>query len=52
MEVITEKVTNIAMGSDIDKITEFEDVIDLPVEMEPKRKPEMEPKREPALEPA
>ena len=29
VEVITEKVTNIAMGTDIDKITEFEEVIDL-----------------------
>ena len=43
VEVITEKVTNIAMGPDVDKITEFEDVIDLPSEMELKREPELEP---------
>lgn len=29
VEVITERVTNIAMGPDIDKVTEFEEVIDL-----------------------
>ncbi len=29
VEVITEKVTNIAMGAEIDKITEFEEVLDL-----------------------
>ena len=28
VEVITERVTNIAMGPEIDRITEFEDVID------------------------
>jgi tartronate-semialdehyde synthase len=32
VEVITERVTNIAMGVEIDKITEFEEVIDLPAE--------------------
>lgn len=29
VEVITERITNIAMGTEIDKITEFEEVIDL-----------------------
>jgi tartronate-semialdehyde synthase len=29
VEVITERVTNIAMGAEIDKITEFEEVLDL-----------------------
>lgn len=32
VEVITERVTDIAMGPDIDKITEFEQIIDLPSE--------------------
>jgi tartronate-semialdehyde synthase len=30
IEVITERVTNIAMGPEIDRITEFEEVLDLP----------------------
>ena len=30
VEVITERATNIAMGPEIDKITEFEEIIDLP----------------------
>jgi tartronate-semialdehyde synthase len=29
VEVITERVTDIAMGPEIDKITEFEEVIDV-----------------------
>ncbi|NDO79640.1 glyoxylate carboligase [Citrobacter sp. NCU1] len=29
VEIITERVTNIAMGPDINKVTEFEDIIDL-----------------------
>ncbi|WP_413111529.1 glyoxylate carboligase [Thaumasiovibrio sp. DFM-14] len=29
VEVLTERVTNIAMGPDIDKVNEFEDIIDL-----------------------
>jgi tartronate-semialdehyde synthase len=29
VEVITERVTDIAMGPEIDKITEFEDVVDV-----------------------
>ena len=29
VEVITERVTNIAMGPEIDKITEFEETVDL-----------------------
>lgn len=29
VEVITERVTNIAMGPDIDKVVEFEETIDL-----------------------
>jgi tartronate-semialdehyde synthase len=28
VEVITERVTNIAMGPEIDKITEFEEIVD------------------------
>jgi tartronate-semialdehyde synthase len=34
VEVILERVTNIAMGTEIDKITEFEEIVDLPSEME------------------
>jgi len=30
VEVITERVTNLAMGPEIDKITEFEEILDLP----------------------
>jgi tartronate-semialdehyde synthase len=33
VEVITERVTNIAMGPEIDRITEFEEVVDLPSDM-------------------
>jgi tartronate-semialdehyde synthase len=33
VEVITERVTNIAMGAEIDAITEFEEVVDLPSQM-------------------
>jgi len=29
VEIITERVTNIAMGPEIDRITEFEEIIDL-----------------------
>jgi tartronate-semialdehyde synthase len=29
VEVITERVTNIAMGPEIDRITEFEEVVDI-----------------------
>ncbi len=32
VEVILERVTNISMGSELDKITEFEEVLDLPPE--------------------
>ena len=39
VEVMTERITNIAMGAEIDNITEFEEVLDLPsapqVETEP-----------------
>ena len=35
VEVITERVTDIAMGSEIDQIAEFEEVIDLAEEDEP-----------------
>jgi tartronate-semialdehyde synthase len=31
VEIITERITNIAMGAEIDKITEFEPIVDLPV---------------------
>lgn len=34
VEVITERETNIAMGTEIDNITEFEEIVDLPTEME------------------
>ncbi len=34
VEVITERVTNIAMGPEIDAITEFEETVDLPAEPE------------------
>jgi tartronate-semialdehyde synthase len=33
VEVITERVTNIAMGAEIDAVTEFEEVVDLPSAM-------------------
>ena len=29
VEIITERVTNIAMGPDINKVTEFEEILDL-----------------------
>ncbi|CAO3430571.1 glyoxylate carboligase [Azospirillum doebereinerae] len=32
VEVVLERVTNIAMGTDIDNVTEFEETIDLPVD--------------------
>ncbi len=32
VEVILERVTNIAMGTDIDNVTEFEETLDLPVD--------------------
>ena len=35
VEIITERVTDIAMGGEIDKIVEFEEVIDLPAEPVP-----------------
>lgn len=35
VEVITERVTDIAMGAEIDKVVEFEEVIDLPAEAIP-----------------
>ncbi len=34
VEVITERVTNIAMGPEIDNISEFEEVVDIPAELE------------------
>lgn len=34
VEVITERVTNIAMGPEINQITEFEETVDLPSDME------------------
>ena len=33
VEIITERITNIAMGPEIDQITEFEETIDLPSEV-------------------
>jgi tartronate-semialdehyde synthase len=37
VEVILERVTNIAMGPEIDKVVEFEEIIDLPPEPGPAR---------------
>lgn len=34
VEVITERVTNIAMGPEIDNISEFEEVLDVPADLE------------------
>lgn len=34
VEVITERVTNIAMGPEIDNISEFEEVLDIPADLE------------------
>ena len=34
VELILERVTNVAMGNEINAITEFEDVVDLPPEIE------------------
>jgi tartronate-semialdehyde synthase len=35
VEFILERVTNIAMGTEIDNIVEFEEVLDLPPDDEP-----------------
>ena len=35
VEFILERVTNIAMGAEIDNIVEFEETLDLPVEDSP-----------------
>jgi tartronate-semialdehyde synthase len=35
VEFILERVTNIAMGTEIDNIVEFEEVLDLPLDDEP-----------------
>ena len=35
VEVILERVTNIAMGTEIDAINEFEETLDLPLDNEP-----------------
>jgi tartronate-semialdehyde synthase len=35
VEFILERVTNIAMGTEIDNIVEFEEILDLPVDDEP-----------------
>ena len=35
VEVMTERVTNIAMGPQIDQITEFEEIVDLPSRVQP-----------------
>jgi tartronate-semialdehyde synthase len=32
VEIILERITNVAMGTEIDNVTEFEDTIDLPTE--------------------
>jgi tartronate-semialdehyde synthase len=36
VEIILERVTNIAMGTEIDNVTEFEEILDLP-EQQPHR---------------
>jgi len=41
VEIVLERITNIAMGNEIDKITEFEDVIDLAAVAEPARQEAM-----------
>jgi tartronate-semialdehyde synthase len=35
VEFILERVTNIAMGTEIDNVTEFEEVLDLPLDDTP-----------------
>ena len=35
VEFILERVTNIAMGTEIDNIVEFEEILDLPLDDEP-----------------
>ena len=35
VEFILERVTNIAMGTEIDNIVEFEETLDLPLDNEP-----------------
>ena len=35
VEFILERVTNIAMGTEIDSIVEFEETLDLPLDEEP-----------------
>jgi tartronate-semialdehyde synthase len=37
VEFILERVTNIAMGAEIDNIVEFEEVLDLPLDETPAR---------------
>ena len=41
VEIVLERITNIAMGNEIDKITEFEDVVDLAAVAEPARQEAM-----------
>ncbi|MEO6748555.1 MAG: glyoxylate carboligase [Casimicrobiaceae bacterium] len=41
VEIVLERITNIAMGNEIDKITEFEDVVDLAAAAEPARQEAM-----------
>ena len=48
VEFILERVTNIAMGSEIDNIVEFEETLDLPLDgaldiAEERQKEELEP---------
>ncbi len=40
VEFILERVTNIAMGTEIDNIVEFEEVLDLPLDDAPVRRSE------------
>ena len=37
VEIITERITNVAMGPEIDAITEFEPVVDLPAQAKPEK---------------
>ena len=39
VEFILERVTNIAMGTEIDNIVEFEEILDLPIDDTPSSPP-------------
>src|SRR5580698_10695560 len=48
VEFILERVTNIAMGTEIDNIVEFEETLDLPLDDEPANRIEESPQLLPA----